>query len=212
MKILYLESKKKPNLAEERINLELDFSKIPKKLLLVYSIQYKSIAEAIKKQLERRGFELTGFQQVLGCSKVKSQVPILLIGSGRFHAVNLAVQNNVAIYIVSNNQLSKIEENEINALKMKKQGAYSKFLNANNLGLLVTTKPGQENLKRANLLKETIEKKYPAKKVFLFLSNNISLDQFENFQIDFWINTACPGLFYDSTKIINLDDISDFLK
>jgi diphthamide biosynthesis enzyme Dph1/Dph2-like protein len=207
MKVLYLEAKKKSEFKEIS---SMDFSKLPKKLLLLYSIQYKSKAEAIKKHLEKRGFEIKGFRQVLGCTKIKSDFPILLVGSGEFHAINLGLQNNVAIYIAGS-EVIELDRTKVNLLMEKRKNSYSKFLHAKNLGILITTKPGQEKTNTALSLKNKIEKKYPEKKVFLFISNNIDLSQFENFKIDFWINTACPGLFYDSSKIINSDDILDFL-
>ena len=83
MKVLYLETKKKT--AE---NIDLDSSGLPKELFLAYSIQYKQIAEQIKSILEKRKTKISGFQQVLGCSKLNPSSAILLIGSGRFHAKN----------------------------------------------------------------------------------------------------------------------------
>ena len=35
------------------------------------------------------------------------------------------------------------------------------------------------------------------------LEKMIYANQFENFNIDSWINTACPGLAYDNPLIIN---------
>lgn len=210
MKVLYLETKNKQN-QQIQPSSNLDFSMLPKTLLLVYSIQYKSLAQEIKTQLSKQGFKITGFQQVLGCTKLASKNAILLIGSGQFHAVNLAVQNNVAIYIYENQMIKKLDQKLVEELKAKKQGAYSKFLNAHSLGIIVTTKPGQENLKKALILRQKIQIKYPTKQVFIFLASNINLNELENFQVDYWVNSACPGLFYDTSKMINIDDILDFL-
>jgi diphthamide biosynthesis enzyme Dph1/Dph2-like protein len=79
------------------------------------------------------------------------------------------------------------------------------------IGIIISTKPGQENIKKSELLKEKISKKYPEKQVFFFISNHINLAEFENFSIDFWINSACPGLLNDSRKLSNIDDIISFL-
>ena len=35
------------------------------------------------------------------------------------------------------------------------------------------------------------------------LQDNINTSELENFPIDIWINTACPGLALDSSKIID---------
>jgi len=201
MKVLYIESKLKnlnPHLSKEEL------AKLPKKLFLAYSIQYKDLAIEIKKQLEENKIKVTSMQQVLGCSKVKTKEPILLIGAGRFHAINLYTQAP-SIYVLENNKITKISNEEIEKAKNKKKAALLKFLNASNIGILITTKPGQENLKIALKIKEKLEKNH--KQVFLFLSNNIDTSQFENFPIDYWVNTACSGLANDNPKIINYQDI-----
>ena len=205
MKVLYIESKLKNsdiNLSDSEIN------KLSKKIFLVYSIQYKDLAIIIKKQLQSKGIKITQFQQVLGCSKINNtKLPILLIGQARFHALNLFLQAP-EIYVLDNNIIAKISENEINSLKNKRKTAQIKFLNANNIGILVSTKPGQENLNLALKLKQKLNKK--GKQAFIFLSNSIDISQFENFNIDSWVNTACSGLSLDNPDIINFSEIPNF--
>jgi 2-(3-amino-3-carboxypropyl)histidine synthase len=79
--------------------------------------------------------------------------------------------------------------------------SYLKFLNAEKIGILVSTKPGQENLKKALSLK------LKNKKSYLFLSNNIDIREFENFGINSWVNTACPRMDFDS-GVINLRNLN----
>ncbi|MBS3078752.1 diphthamide synthesis protein [Candidatus Pacearchaeota archaeon] len=201
MKVLYIESKLK-NL---KLNLDKsEIQKLPKKLFLAYSIQYKNITLFIKKQLEANNIKITNMQQVLGCSKIQTKDPILLIGAGRFHAINLYLQAPV-VYILENSRITKIPGEDIKKIEKKRKAALMNFLKAEKIGLLITTKPGQENMKIALKLKENLEKK--GKNVFLFISNNIDLCQFENFPIDSWVNTACPGLANDNAKIVNYQDV-----
>jgi 2-(3-amino-3-carboxypropyl)histidine synthase len=215
MKILYIEARKKKQEDTDR-DYVIDCTNLPKKVTLAYSVQYINIAKSVKAFLEKKGFNIIGFKQVLGCTKLSDEEkkhPILLISSGRFHAVNLAIQRNhsnqnkSAIYIYSNRIISKIDKEEIKKLKKDKELNLNKFFNSQNIGILVSTKPGQQNLKKAQELKNKIKRKYPEKKVNLLISNNININELENFQIDIWINTACPGLAYDSSKIINYDEI-----
>ena len=215
VKVLYIEARKK---AESREKLSIDFSSLPKRLFLAYSIQYKNHAEALKKELGLHGISVAGFQQVLGCTKLsrgllKESAPILLVGSGKFHALNLALQSDspILIYSPESSSISGIDEKELKKLKQKKKAAFSLFLNAQKIGIIVSLKPGQENLRLAEELKKKILKKYPEKKAFIFISNEVNLSELENFKIGFFINTACPGLFYDSPKIANADDIMPFL-
>jgi diphthamide biosynthesis enzyme Dph1/Dph2-like protein len=210
MKVLYLEAKSKTK--PEEYFIDPNFIKtLPKEIFLCYSIQNKGQAEVMKKALEANKIAVRGFQQVLGCSKLKTEFPIVLIGQGRFHAYNLALQSKHPLLLYSNGSSLVIGERELADLKKKKQASLSKFLASDRIGLLVSTKPGQENIELAIDLKKKITKKYPDKTVFILLSNNINISEFENFDIEFFINTACPGLLNDTAKIANTDDIIAFL-
>ena len=195
---------------QKNLNINLnktEISKLPKKLFLAYSIQYKSLAEKIKKQLEANKIKVEGFQQVLGCSKIKTNFPVLLISTGKFHAQNLFMQTPI-LYILENDKIARISDNEINKIKAHKKTALLRFLNADRIGILVSTKPGQENLDKAAELKEKLEKQ--GKQAYIFISNNIDISQLENFPIDSWVNTACSGLSMDNPNIININDIPQY--
>jgi 2-(3-amino-3-carboxypropyl)histidine synthase len=205
MKTLFIPAKIKSNVNEKAIN-EIS-KKLPKSLAIAYSIQYKDAAKEIKEILSKN-HEITSFVQVLGCSKPnfsKSTKAILLIGSGRFHAVSLAMETNLSVYGLYNNSMSEISSKEIEFLKTKKKASYVKFLNSDNIGILVSTKPGQENLKRAFELKKSSVMKN--KKSYILIGNNLSPIEFENFKVDSWINTACPRLDFDAS-VVNVRDIS----
>lgn len=207
METLFIEAKGKINLSNSKID-EIS-NKLPKNIAIAYSIQYKGLAEQIKKILSKN-HKIAYFVQVLGCSKPrfsKNQKPqaILLISSGRFHAINLSLQTKLPIYILEDGRLERISEQEAEQLENKQKAGYLKFLNAETVGILVSVKPGQENLKKAIELKKKLENK--TKKSYLFMSNNINSTEFENFQIDSWVNTACPRLDMDSNTIISIDKI-----
>ena len=201
MKILYIPTIQK-NLSTKLSKSQI--AKLPKKLFLAYSIQYKSLAESVKQQLQSNNIKIPEFQQVLGCSKINTKLHVLLISTGKFHAQNLFLQTPI-LYTLKNNKIIKISSKEINKLKAKKRTSIIKFLNADKIGILVSTKLGQENLKQAEKLKNKLKKQN--KQPYIFISNNIDITQFENFNIGSWINTACPGLAYDSSKMINVDEL-----
>jgi diphthamide biosynthesis enzyme Dph1/Dph2-like protein len=192
-----------------KIKQELDVKKIqsfhlPINIAIAYSIQYKEIALKIKTILSKT-HKIIAFVQVLGCSKPKfsrDTKAILLVSSGKFHAVSLALESNLPVYLFNGSNLEKISENEINQLKAKKKTGYMKFLNSDKIGIIVSLKPGQENLKKALSLKSSLK----TKKSYLFLSNEINPKEFENFSIESWVNTACPRLDFDSPAI-NISDL-----
>lgn len=199
MKIMFVEAKRKLDVDIDNINFDI----LPEKFFLAYSIQYKELAKKIREKLNNLGKKIMEFKQVLGCSRLKTKYPILLIGSGRFHALNLALQGNT-VHIFEGSKINKLDEKEISKIKAKKKTALSKFLSADNVGILVSSKPGQENLKKAIILKKKLDKR--GKKTKIFLSDNINIEELENYNIDSWVNTACSALSFDS-RIINIEEV-----
>ncbi|MBA7675377.1 hypothetical protein ES703_83610 [subsurface metagenome] len=218
MKTLFIPAKIKSKANKPKI-LEIS-KKLPKNIAIAYSIQYKDIAFEIKNILssgsQRRAngkftslsktHKITKLVQVLGCSKPsfpKNTQAILLISSGKFHAIPLTLEAKLPIYILEHNVLRKISKQDIESFKKRQKASYLKFLNADEIGILVSTKPGQQNLKKALELKKKIKNK----KSYLFISNNIDINEFENFRLNCWVNTACPRLDMESNSIINMDKI-----
>jgi len=193
----------------------LEISKqLPKHIAIAYSIQYQDFAYEVKRILSKK-HKITRFIQVLGCLKpkfTKNTQAVLLIGSGRFHGISLAYESNLPIYIYEGNELSKISKKDIEIFKGKNKASYLKFLNSEKIGILVSIKLGQENLKRAIELK----KKLNNKKSYIFISNNINISEFENFSLDSWVNTACPRLDITQldnniqSSILNIDRIKGY--
>ena len=88
------------------------------------------------------------------------------------------------------------------------QVKYTKFLHADNIGILVSTKPGQNSYKKAVEIKEKLESK--GKKCFIFVFDTLNSNEMENFPfIDFWINTACPRIADDEDKknVIDMNEL-----
>ena len=201
MKTIFIPAKIKTKVNKKKIK-SLS-GQLPENIAIVYSIQYRDIAFEIKKLLPKN---ITKIAQILGCSKPsfpKTTQAVVLIGSGRFHALSLASETNIPIYILEKDKLSKIPESEIESLKKSRKASYLKFLNADKVGILISTKPGQENLKKAT----DLSRKIKDKKSYLFISNNINTSEFENFGLESWVNTACPRLDFDSS-VINIDSLN----
>ena len=217
MDVLYIEAKRK--FKDSEIDLSPLNNLKGKTISLAATIQYINLIPKIKSYLESKGKKIiikqgaTHKGHVLGCNPSafdKSADTLLLITDGKFHAINNAIQLQKPIHIFNTKTLEEITQQDIekqNKLILAKQ---KKFLTTNNTGLLVSTKHGQ-NFKPINKIKQQIEKLN--KKVYIFESNNINTNEFENFpQIKMWVNTACFGLARDDMRIINLADIIEFLK
>lgn len=192
--------------------MEMDYCKIneliqrkisEKKIALCYSNQFIELAKKLEKKI---GKEIIFKTQVLGCSipKFPKEVEaILIIGQGKFHSVSLAYESKLPTYILENESIAKIKEEDILKLEKKERGMYLKFLNSDKIGILVSTKPGQQQLKKAIEFKKNLKDK----KSYLFISNDLDISEFENFGINCWINTACPRMDLTQSSIINLDKI-----
>jgi len=201
MKQLFIPAKIKFEINAKKI-FEL---KLPKRIAIAYSIQFQETASRIKKILSKN-HEITQFIQVLGCSRPKfskDTKAILLISSGKFHVVSLAYETNLPVYILESDKLRKISDEEIDLIRKKKKSSYVNFLNSEKVGVLISTKPGQENLKKSLSLNKIIKNK----QTYYFISDEINTKEFENFsEIQSWVNTSCPRLDFDSS-VINLSDL-----
>lgn len=202
MKTLFIPAKSKTSIDKSLIGT---LKNLPSEIAIFYSIQFRKQAQEIKSLLTDT--KISSFSQILGCSKPKispSTKSILLIGSGKFHAISLAKETQKPVFILEKNNLSKISQEEISQIEKKQKASFLKFLSAKKIGILISTKPGQENLKKALALKKQIKNKSS----YLYIANEINPTEFENFlQIDSWINTACPRLDMNSSTIVNIDRI-----
>jgi diphthamide biosynthesis enzyme Dph1/Dph2-like protein len=204
MKTVFIPAKSKAEINQEKIK-EIS-KKLPKNIAIAYSIQYEIQAKKIKQILEQN-HKITKFIQVLGCSRPKfskDTKSILLFSDGKFHAVSLAFETKLPVYLFENGRLEKISKKDIEILEKKQKSSYVNFLNSDKIGILISTKPGQQNLKKS----VEIKNKLKGKKSYLFIANNINTSEFENFHdIQSWLNTACPRLDLESNKIVNMDKI-----
>jgi len=202
MKTLFIPAISKQELNKANLS---KLTKLPKEIAIAYSIQYINLAKQIKKELSN-SYNITSFQQVLGCSQLKlakKTKAILLISDGKFHATGIAIELKLPVYIYNNRGIQAITKKDIENFQKKQKVAYMKYLYANNIGVLVSTKPGQQNLSKALQFK-----KQSKKKSYLFIANNLNTTEFENFpQIKSWVNTACRRMDMADNSIININQI-----
>jgi 2-(3-amino-3-carboxypropyl)histidine synthase len=185
---------------------------LPKKVGLVSTIQHKHKLAEAKKLLESRGIKAVVAGSVLGCNqesakKIKDKIDAFLyIGSGEFHPTGIALVTGKRVIVANplSDNVYELDKKEIEKIKAGKKGALLKFYSSNNIGILVSTKSGQNKLKRAFELK----KKLKTKNCYIFIADTFDLNQLENFPfIQCWVNTACPRIAEDRKGIVNIEDI-----
>jgi len=196
----------------------LEYAKKYKKIGLYAAIQFCNKLDRVNEQLKELGIEVITSQpkrtgcssQLLGCDSAKDSLNLdeevdafLYIGDGKFHpqALVYGQEREIICDDPIGKKFSLLTKEDLAANLKRAKGALVKFHSSDNIGVVITMKPGQEfYLKSLEL-----EKKYPTKKFYYFIDNNISFNQLENFPfIDVWVNTACPR--------IGLDDQESFRK
>lgn len=181
--------------------------KLPKKVGVVASIQFAHQVPDIARQIP--GAIAGG--QVLGCnaamaSKLVSKVDaFLFVGSGAFHPIQVALQTRKPVYTYNpyTDECRQLDQREVEAYEKAKRGAVLKFLNAKRVGLIVSTKIGQKNLRRALQLKKQADKEY-----YVFVCDTLDFRWLEDFNfIDCWVNTACPRIDDQRAGIVSINDL-----
>lgn len=204
MKILNLEAR-----ATLQITLKKsDIDRLPKRIALFTTIQFLDSLSSIQQQLEKAGKDVFIDQprhtkypgQMLGCSVHEYDCDAFLyIGDGLFHPKALALRNSKPVYCYDPlaEKFFVLDIKDIEQIKKQQKGALLKFYHATEIGVLITTKPGQHFMRSALQLK----KKFPDKKFYFLLSDTIDFSQLENFNfIECFVNTACPRISFDDAK------------
>jgi 2-(3-amino-3-carboxypropyl)histidine synthase len=202
-----------------------------KKVALYASVQFCNQLDKVKEQLQALDIEIvssqpkrTGAQhQILGCDNYHDSFNVelsevdayLYIGDGKFHPLALVYaqkDNNSMKEVLCNDPIagsfSLMGVDDISTILKKYKGSLIKFLSSDTIGVIITIKPGQEQMKPSFFL----EKKFPDKKFYYFIDNNVSFDQLENFPfVEVWVNTACPRVGFDDQEkfvrgVLNLND------
>lgn len=242
MKIEFIEAKYIGEYVDlDKIDNSLE--KLPKNIFISSSIQFIDFIKKIKDVLEKKNKNVIIFTgkhssvkgQILGCDiystdmlnsydeiknideidKLKmNDSCILIISTGDFHALSGTIFNSendkiTNVYSINpiDGKIKKIED------KFSNKGAYIKFFNSNNIGILISTKPGQNDMTHI----EYITSKYPEKKFYNIISDNINPNSLNDFNyIDFFINTACPRMIDERENfpktMINIKNLVDFDK
>lgn len=230
VKFLFVEAfyNKEVQLNEEALALLSKYKKIG----LFASVQFVKL-DVVKKQLNEKGIEVLTTRakrtstenQLLGCDctpesfedvKIFSKVDaVLYVGDGMFHpkALLLAQQDSerkkdVIIFDPISDSVKVLSYTEIEKQKRKYQSNLMSYLSAKRIGVLVSTKTGQQYLRLAQQLKRESKKE-----VYIFVGDSLDLLDLENFNfIDAWVNSACPRIGMDdlvnvSKPLINIGDV-----
>ena len=197
VKVAFIKAK-----AELEIDIPAEIlDKLPKKIGLVTTIQHLDKVAELKNKIGA-----VSVSRVLGCSATSAAIyndkvdAFLYIGTGDFHPLEVGLRTGKDVYIFNpiSKELKMLDKGKIESIKKRRKGAFLKFLTSENIGLLVSSKSGQNNIKTAWQLRDLFKEKFPEKKCYVFGFNTLDFGQLENFPfIDVWIGTACPRMATD---------------
>ncbi|MBI4450440.1 diphthamide synthesis protein [Candidatus Woesearchaeota archaeon] len=203
--------------AKSNIDVELPkaaLAKLPANVGIVTNVQHLHKIKDAAAQLEAAGKKAIVAGQVLGCNawnavNIKGKVDcFLFVGSGVFHPiqVELATGKPVFTWNPFSEKFQRLPKEEIDSYHRRRKAALNKFLHADRVGIIVSTKAGQLNLRRAL---ELAKQKPMGKSYYIFVCDELHMQELENFpDIQCWVNTACPRIADDSKHMLNIDELS----
>jgi len=186
---------------------------------VVTTVQHIHQVEDIEIELKERGFEtfvskkggMTPFPgQILGCyyigaEDIADEVDgFLYIGGGRFHPIGLIMSTGKPVVIADPFQakISNLTEQDLMYIAKKRMASIEATKQAENVGILVSSKPGQKDLEAALELEKKFRNKDVAA-VIIYL-NEVRAEHLNNFvEPEAFINTACPRLSIDGVEGVN---------
>lgn len=201
MKLLFLKAKKLDLPA-------IEFSS-KKAVGVAGSIQYEELIKSTYEQLKEQGTKAFYVGPTLGCNTdtanefIDEIEEFLFIADGDFHPTALLkYKKPITVINLQTGKKRVFSTEECEAFEKRKKGLLLKFLHAEKVGILISTKRGQFNPKDGDRIKQA----FPSKKFYKFISDNINVPGLEDFtNLDIFVNTACPRI--ESKNIINHSDI-----
>ncbi len=182
------------------------------KIGLVTTAQFIDFLEDIKKGLKGKEVLISkgrpNMGQVLGCDAqaAKGGDAYVYIGTGKFHPTRVAMETGKKVYTIhpKGGDLEIIDENYLLLYEKKKAARIDKFNQAKRVGILVSTKPGQNKMKQALKLKDSLDKE-----CFIVAANELHPDYLLGYDVDVWVNTACPRLAEDKfdKPVVDINEI-----
>lgn len=211
MKTIFIEAK-----AEMSKEIKFDVAKLPDKVALVAAVQFLDWLPELKKFVESKGKKAVVCGQILGCdvSSTKETASkdcdaFLYLGTGRFHPIAVALEHDKPVFNLhpESMQLTEVSKEDIEKIKKRRKGQLVKFYSSKEIGVLISTKPGQSTVQGKIETHFKLQEKYPDKNFYFFLTNTLQENELENFPfIQCWINTMCPRIEED-LRVLNIRDL-----
>jgi 2-(3-amino-3-carboxypropyl)histidine synthase len=170
---------------------------------LVTTVQHVHLVPAMEAYLRGKGLDVRVADgsgrtplrgQVLGCSFTTAKATradvILFVGTGLFHPIGIALATKARV-IALDPLAGTAQEVSGDALLRRRFAAIGKARDAASIGIIVSTKSGQQRIDLARRLASLSEK------AVIVTMQEVHPDQLLNLGFACYVNTACPRLAYD---------------
>ena len=186
---------------------------------LTTTVQHAHQVEEMKKKLTEKGVSVlvgggTGKTpldaQILGCSymtaiNIMERVDAFLyVGGGQFHPSGIVMSTGKPVIIANpyNGEVSGIEEGDLMDLAKRRMAAVTIAKTSKRFGILVSSKPGQNNLEKAVELQKMLKEQ--GKEALLIYMDEIRAEHINNYsEPEILVNTACPRIAVDGINGID---------
>jgi 2-(3-amino-3-carboxypropyl)histidine synthase len=184
-----------------------------KRIGLVTTVQHVHMLASVQKLLAKEGYTpvigsptpRTPYAgQVLGCSfggACTDADEIVYIGTGVFHAIGVHLATKVRV-LALDPFMKTCEEINVRSFLKKRFSLIERAKNADQYGIIISTKPGQRRIERAQELLNLHSQAVPV------WMREVSADQLLNMGFPCYVNTACPRLAYDDQPRFSVPVIS----
>lgn len=154
--------------------------------------------------------------QIIGCnfSTARKCLEVgceefIYVGSGLFHPIGISISTSKNVVCINPYTLSIENVNNRNFF-LKRHAIISNLLNskASKYGILITTKIGQQRIQLANeIYNKIVELKLEA---YIIILDLITPEQIRSFDVDAFINTACPRISIDDSNLFHVPLITHY--
>ena len=193
----------------EPVKIKVDSKKLGKIVkdygdaFIAFTAQYADVFKKFKNSGLVLGCDVSSINNYKGNT-------IIFVGDGVFHPLMIKkeyIDKKVLVLNPIDYSVKEINEADVKKFITREAMMLLKLKESKKVGVIISSKPGQERMKLAELLKKKLE--LEGKKVYLFLAETVNPDEFMNYsKMDLLINTACPRLALDDyekfpTPVIN---------
>ena len=188
----------------------IEMGKPYRRLGLVTSVQHINALQEVKEFLEDHGYEafigngdgrIKYAGQILGCNfstarNIANNVDAyLFLGTGKFHAMGVEMVTGKKVFVLDpySSQISEVSE-KVEHFIRQRYGAIARVSEAKRFGIIVSKKIGQRRLRLAEHIKDVIEN--AGRESLFLLTEDINPEEMY-YDVDAYVNTACPRVSYD---------------